>query len=139
MYSEGEERYLKDLDCVNIVKSIRELKALTRIIMDQHQRQILAFERESVIPSSKFLEEQEANQIQNKVPFEYSDQLKHQEYYEEMEKLIDNFTNKDLSNFDHRIINELADESTKSCSDINVTNSSNLGSMIIDPNQNKWD
>ena len=139
MYSEGEERYLKDLDCVNIVKSIRELKALTRIIMDQHQRQILAFERESVIPSSKFLEEQEINQIQNKVPFEYSDQLKHQEYYEEMEKFIGNFTNKNLSNLDCSIINELADETTKSYSDINVTNSSNLGSMITDPNPNKWD
>ena len=107
--------------------------------MDQNQRQILAFERESVLPSSKFLEEQETNQIQNKVPFEYSDQLKHQEYYDAMEKLIDNFANKDLSNFDHRIIHELADGSTKSYSDINVTNSSNLGSMIADPNPNKWD
>ena len=27
MYSEGEDRYLKDLDWVSIVKSIRELKA----------------------------------------------------------------------------------------------------------------
>ena len=139
MYSEGEERYLKDLDCVNIVKSIRELKALTRIIMDQHQRQILAFERESVLPSSKFLEEQEINQIQNKVPFEYSDQLKHQEYYEEMEKFIGNFTNKNLSNLDCSIINELADETTKSSSEVNCTNYSILGSMVTDPNTNKWD
>ena len=65
MYKEGEDRYLKDLDCVNIVKSIRELKALTRVILDQQQRHILSFERESVLPSNKYWEELDANLIQN--------------------------------------------------------------------------
>ena len=64
MYSEGEDRYLKDLDCVNIVKLIRELKALTRVILSQQQRQLLAFERESVLPSNKVLETQEHEFIQ---------------------------------------------------------------------------
>ena len=71
MYSEGEDRYLKDLDWVSIVKSIRELKALIRVILNQQQRQILEFERESVLPSNKLLEHQEREFIQNKVPFEY--------------------------------------------------------------------
>ena len=66
MYSEGEDRYLKDLDCVNIVKLIRELKALTRVILSQQQRQLLAFERESVLPSNKVLETQEHEFIQKK-------------------------------------------------------------------------
>ena len=88
MYSEGEDRYLKDLDCVNIVKSIRELKALTRILLNQHQREILAFERESVLPSSKVLEEQEAEFIQNKVPFEYDGYSKQEEYFENVGRLI---------------------------------------------------
>ena len=70
MYSEGEDKYLKDLDCVSIVKSIRELRAMTRILLNQHQRQLLAFERKSVLPSSKAIEKQEAEFIQNKVPFE---------------------------------------------------------------------
>ena len=70
MYSEGESRYLKDLDCVNIVKSIRELKALTRVILSHQQRQLLAFERENVLPSSKTLEKQEAEFIQNKIPLQ---------------------------------------------------------------------
>ena len=139
MYSEGEERYLKDLDWVNIVKSIRELKALTRIIMSQHQRQILAFERESVLPSSKFLEEQEANQIQNKVPFEYGDQLKHQEYYEEMEKFIDHFSSRNLSNLDHSIINELADETNKPEPELNGASTSILGSLVTEVQHNKWE
>ena len=50
MYWEGEDAYLKDLDWVNIVKSLREFRALSRIILSHHQRQILAFESESVLP-----------------------------------------------------------------------------------------
>ena len=48
MYSEGEHKYLQDLDCVNIVKSIRQLKALMRIMLTQQQQQLIAFEREKV-------------------------------------------------------------------------------------------
>ena len=91
MYSEGEDRYLKDLDWVNIVKSIRELKALTRILLNQNQREILAFERESVLPSCKALEKIEAEFIQNKVPFEYAGYLKQEEYIERVTHLMNNF------------------------------------------------
>ena len=75
MYSEGEDRYLKDLDCVNIVKSIRELKALTRVILSQQQRQLLTFERENVLPSSTTLEKEEAEFIQNKIPLQSNHSL----------------------------------------------------------------
>ena len=61
MFIEGEDRYLKDLDCVNIVKSIRELKALARIILNQQQIQLLSFERNSVLPSNVTLEIQDSN------------------------------------------------------------------------------
>ena len=70
MYIEGEDKYLKDLDCVSIVKSIRELKAMARILLNEQQRQLLTFERESILPSSKLTELQESKFIQNKVPFE---------------------------------------------------------------------
>ena len=110
MYSEGEDRYLKDLDCVNIVKSIRELKALTRILLNQHQREILAFERESVLPSSKILEEQEAEFIQNKVPFEYDGYSKQEDFSAHLHKLINKFQARSLSNLDIKIINEITNE-----------------------------
>ena len=113
MYSEGEDRYLKDLDWVNIVKSIRELKALTRILLNQNQREILAFERESVLPSSRALEKIEADFIQNKVPFEYEGSLK-EEYLERVAHLIDNFDSKELSNLDVKIIEEISNEPSES-------------------------
>ena len=69
MYSEGEDRYLKDLDWVNIVKTIRELKALSRVILNQQQVQLLAFERNSMLPSSKTLKKLEENSLQNHVTY----------------------------------------------------------------------
>ena len=69
MYSEGENRYLKDLDWVNIVKTIRELKALSRIILNQQQVQLLAFERDSILPSCKTLKMLEENSLQNHVTY----------------------------------------------------------------------
>ena len=107
MYKEGEDRYLKDLDWVNMVKSIRELKALTRIILSQQQRQILAFERESVLLSSKYLEELDVNQIQNKVPFEYGSREKHEQYSDELQKIIEHFSSRPLTNIDNNIINDV--------------------------------
>ena len=107
LYTEGENKYLKDLDCVNIVKSIRELKALTRIILNQQQRQILAFERESVLPSWKELEELNTNLIQNKVPFEYESHDNRQKYNNELEKFIDRYTQGPLSRLDYTIMDEL--------------------------------
>ena len=114
MYSEGEDRYLKDLDWVNIVKSIRELKALTRILLNQNQREILAFERESVLPSSKALEKIEAEFIQNKVPFEYAGYLKQEEYIERVTHLMNNFESNALSNLDVKIIEEISNEPSES-------------------------
>ena len=139
MYKEGEDRFLKDLDCVNIVKSIRELKALTRIILNQQQRQILAFERESVLPSSKYLQELEVNQIQNKVPFEYGSEERHQLYYEELESLVENYSNKVFSNIDHSIIEELVDETKQSIPEITAQSNSIIGNYVITQNHNKWE
>ena len=118
MYSEGEDKYLKDLDCVNIVKSIRELKALTRVILSQQQREILAFEKESLLPSNKAFEQQESDFICNKVPFEYAGYLKHEEYYDKISGLVKSFEDKDLSALDIQIISEITRESPASHSDI---------------------
>ena len=107
MYAQGEHKYLRDLDCVSIVKSIRELKALTRVILSQHQRQLLAFERDSVLPSSKTFEETEAQFVQNKVAMQYEDTVGSVEYAESVDKYIAGFLDKPLSDMDRQIINEL--------------------------------
>ena len=108
MYSEGEERYLKDLDCVTIVKAIRELKAMSRVILTQQQRQLLAFERESVLPTNKELEGLEAESIHKKVPFEKMSNMERSEYLVHVDKFIHELECTELTNTDANIINEIS-------------------------------
>ena len=108
MYSEGEERYLKDLDCVTIVKAIRELRAMSRVILTQQQRQLLAFERESVLPTSKELEGLESEYIHNKVPFETMNNMVRAEYLVNVDKFIHELECKELTNIDAKIIDEIS-------------------------------
>ena len=107
MYAEGEDRYLKDLDWVNMVKSIRELRALTRIILDQQQRQLLAFERESVLPSNKVFEIEETDFIQNKVPLEYEGSAEKDNYINNVNLYLNELTKRDLTNMDIKIMEEI--------------------------------
>ena len=110
MYFEGEDKYLQDLDCVNIVKAIRELKALSRVMLSQQQRQLLAFERESVLPSSNLVKQLEAEFVQNKVPFEYAESKNKAEYLDKVDKYLDEFKGQALTNMDIKIIDEIVNE-----------------------------
>ena len=141
MYSEGENRYLKDLDCVNIVKTIRELKALSRIILNKYQVQLLAFERDSVLPSNKENELRELNCLHNQLVFENDRSIKNDEYSDKVGKFIEEFTTTSLSELDTKIIDEIT------CEDLNQKSEKILASRhtLITPivktrikiNQNK--
>ena len=48
-YHSAETKYNQELDCVEIVKSIREMKVVTKMILDQHQLHLLAFSKHNVI------------------------------------------------------------------------------------------
>ena len=110
MYSQGQDRYLADLDCVNIVKSIRELKTLTKIIFTQHQKQLLEFEHANILPTNMKAETKENQDLKNYVPFENSSKEVKHEYFSKVDKFIDNFANEEHTNIDLKIINELASE-----------------------------
>ena len=103
-YSEGEDRYLKNLDCVNIVKTIREFKALSRIILNKYQVQLLAFEWDSVLPSNKENELRELNCLDNQLVFENDRSIKNDEYSDKVGKFIEEFTTTSLSELDTKII-----------------------------------
>ena len=108
MYWEGEDAYLKDLDWVNIVKSLRELRALSRIILSHHQRQILAFESESVLPCHSSLKNKDPELIHIDVPLEYSPKLHHSEYLSQVSKFIDQLP--PLTEIDTKVLKEVSPE-----------------------------
>ena len=121
MYLEGKDRFLKDLDWVSIVKSIRELKALMKVLLNDHQRQMLVFEKDSILYKSKKLDTKEFDDIKFKVPFENEEKIKKDIYHEKINKFIEEYSICQISNFDKKII-----------SDINISNDNNFNSPFID-------
>ena len=107
MYFEGEHRYLKDLDWVNIVKSIRELKALSRVILNKYQQEILSFEKDSLLPSIEAYKNKKFDSVHDWLPLEYSGSIKQDEYKEKVVNFLEEYSNKELSNIDLKIIEEV--------------------------------
>ena len=79
------------------------------------------------------------NSIQNKLPFEYDDQTKHQEYYDELGKFIERYSERQLSNVDHHIIDELADEIFQPTQETTIQNTSALENLMKEQKLSKWD
>ena len=107
MYSEGEHRYLKDLDWVNIVKSIRELKALSRVILNKYQQEILSFEKDSLLPSDEAYKNKKLDSIYDRLPLEYSGSIQQDEYKGKVVNFLEEYSSKELSNIDLKIIEEV--------------------------------
>ena len=110
MYTQDEHKYLQYLNCVNIVKSIRELKALARVVLSQHQRQLLAFERESVLSSSRSTDRSTKELTHGSVPFEHANPKEQTEYSEKVDRLVGSFADRELSGLDVNIIDEICYE-----------------------------
>ena len=79
------------------------------------------------------------NQIQNKIPLEYCSQEKHEQYSDELQKIIEYFSNKPLTDIDNNIINEFTDETTQSIQETTIPNISVIGSLVSDQRDHKWD
>ena len=66
-YQNAEERLTDELDWVSIIKSIRELKLFATLILNQQQRQLLAFSKYNIVtdePNTK----RESEFLENWVP-----------------------------------------------------------------------
>ena len=108
MYSIGEKIYLEDLDWVNIIKSIRELKTLVKIVLDQHQSQLIVFEKESILPQIFEFKKECLETIQDKVPFENVKNIKtKQDYFKEIDRFAASYLNRPFSDIDFNIINKI--------------------------------
>ena len=108
MYLEGKDRFLKDLDWVSIVKSIRELKALMRVLLNDHQRQMLVFEKGSMLPTNKLLELKYHETFEYRVPFESESKVDEDAYIQDVNKFVSEYSANKTNNIDvTKILTEL--------------------------------
>ena len=51
LYGEGEEKLQEELDCITFLKSIRQLKLLTQVLLTRKQKLMLRFQKANVLDS----------------------------------------------------------------------------------------
>ncbi|CAI2387341.1 unnamed protein product [Moneuplotes crassus] len=102
-YNIGEEKLLEELDCVTIIKAVRQLKLLTAVLLTKKQKFLMKFQRNNVIDSSSSGTSDEGRV--NIVDLMESKNEKHAEIVnKKINKVINSFTNQDMNEIDSRII-----------------------------------
>ena len=77
------------------------------IVLDQHQSQLIAFEKESILPQNFEFKKECLETIQNKVPFENVKDIKaKQDYFEEIDRFAASYLNRPFSDIYFNIINK---------------------------------
>ena len=102
-YVDGETKYNEELDCVSIIKSIRELKLLTKVVLNQCQRQTLAFDKANVIPIDKDLKTSDEKMLMNYIPSELANEEKAAEYTSKLDDFLSEYSDKDMNHVDYNI------------------------------------
>ena len=105
-HQNAEERFHEELDCVQIIKSIRELKVLTKIILSQHQRQLLSFHKNNVISYRNFEKEEEA-QLEHWMPFEDTAKLKSFIYKVKVADIMKGWKDSQITEIDKKLMGEI--------------------------------
>lgn len=53
IYERGSKKLLQELDCVTLLRSIRQLKLLTNIFLNQNQKLMLRFQKKNLIETEE--------------------------------------------------------------------------------------
>ena len=53
LYKKGEEKVMKELDCVNIMMKMRQLELLISLFLNSKQKFLLNFQKKNVITNDK--------------------------------------------------------------------------------------
>jgi len=108
-HNNAEERLNQELDWIEIIKSIRELKVLTKLILSQHQIQLLAFKKDNVITNQP-LEKKEQEWLEHWLPFDNTANLKSFIYKTRVSNVIKKIDEDNITDIDKRLIEEITGE-----------------------------
>lgn len=99
----GEEKLLEELDCVTIIKAVRQLKLITAVLLNKRQKFLMKFQRNNVIDSSSSGTSDEGQM--NIIDLMESKNQKHVEIVnKKIKKIISSYGDKDIQEIDKRVI-----------------------------------
>ncbi|CAI2385568.1 unnamed protein product [Moneuplotes crassus] len=99
----GQEKLLDELDCITIIKAVRQLKLLTAVLLNKRQKFLMKFQRNNVIDSSSSGTSDEGQM--NIIDLMASKNKKHVEIVnKKINKVIESFCDKPFQEIDKRVL-----------------------------------
>ena len=112
-YKNGVEKYHLELDCVEIVKSLRQIKAWVKTVLNEHQQALTLFHRDSVVSCekplsyrilTKIVDREILNRHLDRIPTLRDSKEEIQKYEQAVERFMGDFALQELKDEDYRIM-----------------------------------
>ncbi|CAI2359482.1 unnamed protein product [Moneuplotes crassus] len=130
----GQEKLLDELDCVTIIKAVRQLKLLTAVLLNKRQKFLMKFQRNNVIDSSSSGTSDEGQM--NIIDLMASKNKKHVEIVnKKINKVIESFCDKPFQEIDKRVISGIVKKRFSDSDNENENDHDsrvNIGSSILE-------
>ena len=109
LYDRGIKKFSEEFDWVAVIKSLRQLRAVVKMMLDDHQQTLTLFHNDNLIPiqksqfweniSKKYLQEVRNLNLDH-IPRSDCSQEQETRYEEEVNKFMKFYENKQLENKD---------------------------------------
>lgn len=112
----GVEKCKMELDCVNIIEALRQLKVVSNMMLNDHQKAVIRFSKDKLIsPQDKLrhfsLDSLVKKQVLNwhllKIPSKNADESEVKKFDTEVDSFIDKFAKYELNKKDLKLLNSV--------------------------------
>ncbi|CAI2387840.1 unnamed protein product [Moneuplotes crassus] len=134
-FNVGKDKLARELDCVTLIKAIKQLKILTQVLLSREQKFLIKYQRQNIIPSaSSGSSDDEKNVIQEnkngKKGYDGYQSRNHSKEHEDITQIIQAFRNKDLDDVDLRIINGIFRKESIDKNETKVVSPKNANKLV---------
>ncbi|CDW79542.1 UNKNOWN [Stylonychia lemnae] len=108
IFKKGQDKLLEELDIVSILKSMRQVKLLTQVLLNQRQNMILKFQRKNLIETSSSSEDSDNNKnYYTSKLMESKNPMIRLVIFGKLKKMVQSYKNQKLKELDKRLLRGL--------------------------------
>ncbi len=107
LFAKAEDKFMKELDAIRIVKTLRKFKMLAQAMLSQKHRIVLKFQRQNLIETSSSSSDSDDNNYDSLRLMENPNPLIKLVMFGKLKKMIKGFTGKTLEPLERNLIRGL--------------------------------
>ncbi|CDW71370.1 UNKNOWN [Stylonychia lemnae] len=108
IFKKGQDKFLDELDVISILKSMRQVKLLTQVLLNQRQNMILKFQRKNLIETSSSSEDSDNNnRFYTSKLMESKNPMIRLIIFGKLKKMVQSYKSQKLEDLDKRLLRGL--------------------------------